>query len=126
MAEDAPKTSSRQIAKPIAIQLKIGADKKREVEVNLNKTINLGRVDPTATVFPEVDLTDEGPPAKSVSRRHARILRRENTVVLEDLGSINGTFVNGRKITPYVPVTLQDGDIMQLGRIPIEVAIQYQ
>lgn len=117
--------SSLQSARPVAIQLKIGTEA-REIEINLDKVINIGRVDPTATVFPEIDLTEDGSLAKSVSRRHARILKQENAVVLEDLGSINGTFINGKRLDPYIPETLKDGDKLQLGKIPIDVKIRHQ
>lgn len=123
-ADDAPHSAS-SIAQPIALRLKIGSGK-REVEVSLNKVIHIGRMDPSSTVFPEVDLTDEGTAAKSVSRRHARILKQNNVVVLEDLGSVNGTFVNGRRLDAYLPKPLNDGDVLQLGRVSIEVKIQSQ
>src|SRR5579875_2314960 len=48
-----------------------------------------------------------------VSRRHARFLKRGDTVVLEDLGSSNGTFVNGELISGEV--TLRDGDRIAFG-----------
>jgi DNA-binding winged helix-turn-helix (wHTH) protein len=53
----------------------------------------------------------------SVSRRHARILISEGKARLEDLGSKNGTFLNGRKITSAV--ALADGDEMRLGLVPM-------
>jgi pSer/pThr/pTyr-binding forkhead associated (FHA) protein len=115
--------TSQPDPKSVVIQLKIG-DKHREVEVNLDKIINIGRVDPTTTIFPEIDLTDEGAPAKSVSRRHARILKQDNMVKLEDMGSVNGTFINGTRLDPYMPEGLRDGDMLQLGKISIEVKIR--
>jgi pSer/pThr/pTyr-binding forkhead associated (FHA) protein len=48
-----------------------------------------------------------------VSRRHARIVRRAEQFALEDLGSTNGTFLNGHRITHLT--TLQDGDLIDLG-----------
>jgi len=49
---------------------------------------------------------------RRVSRRHAQIRRLDSQYVLEDLGSRNGTYVNGREtIGPYV---LQDGDEIQI------------
>jgi DNA-binding winged helix-turn-helix (wHTH) protein len=53
----------------------------------------------------------------SVSRRHARILVSEGKARLEDLGSKNGTFLNGRKITSAVAVA--DADEIRLGLVPM-------
>ncbi len=103
-----------------AIRLQIGA-KKREVEVSLDRAIHLGRLAPASDAFPEIDLTNQGTLAKSVSRRHARISKRGNTVVVEDLDSGNGTYINGQKLSPYLPEILSDGDTLQLGQLPIEV-----
>ncbi len=48
-----------------------------------------------------------------VSRQHARLVRRGGLMVLEDLGSTNGTFVNGMRLT--APHTLSNGDVIGLG-----------
>ena len=53
----------------------------------------------------------------SVSRRHARILISEGKARLEDLGSKNGTFLNGRKIASAV--ALADDDEIRLGLMPL-------
>jgi DNA-binding winged helix-turn-helix (wHTH) protein len=53
----------------------------------------------------------------SVSRRHARILVSEGNARLEDLGSKNGTFLNGRKVTSAV--ALADADEIRLGLVPL-------
>jgi pSer/pThr/pTyr-binding forkhead associated (FHA) protein len=89
-------------------------------------TYIMGRVDPVSNVFPEIDLSNDGALAKSVSRRHARILKQSDNLFIEDLGSINGTFVNGKKLDPYLPEILSDGDRLQLGKLPIEVKIRRQ
>jgi tetratricopeptide (TPR) repeat protein len=52
-------------------------------------------------------------PERNVSRRHARLLRRNGAVLLEDLQSANGTQVNGVRIQEAVP--LQDGDLVKIG-----------
>jgi DNA-binding winged helix-turn-helix (wHTH) protein len=57
----------------------------------------------------------------SVSRKHARILVSEGKARLEDLGSKNGTFLNGRRIAS--PVALADGDEMRLGLVPMTLRI---
>jgi DNA-binding response OmpR family regulator len=51
-------------------------------------------------------------PSRQVSRNHARIRRSGGRHILEDLGSKNGTFVNGQETTE--PYTLQDGDEIQI------------
>jgi len=45
---------------------------------------------------------------RQASRHHARITRKEQSYVLEDLGSKNGTFLNGVPLT--APTSLNDGD----------------
>ncbi len=49
----------------------------------------------------------------AVSGRHARVLKIGNKVILEDLGSTNGTFVNNKRITKHV---LQHGDVITIGK----------
>ena len=111
--------------RPVAVRLKIGPGK-REVEMSLDKVIHLGRVDPALDVFPEIDLTYESASLKSISRRHAAISKQGDKVIVEDLGSVNGTFVNNKRLDPYLPEALNSGDILQLGKLVIEVEIQKQ
>ncbi|HMQ51221.1 MAG TPA: FHA domain-containing protein [Anaerolineae bacterium] len=96
----------------------------RQIELPLRKVLLVGRVDPALEVFPDIDVTLDGPEAKSVSRRHATIARQGDKIVVEDLGSVNGTLVNGRRLDPYLPSTLRDGDTLQLGKLQINVKIQ--
>jgi len=49
---------------------------------------------------------------RAVSARHARIIRVGNKCILEDLGSTNGTFINGRKMPKHL---LQHGEVVQIG-----------
>ncbi len=75
-------------------------------EVALAEAENiLGRVDEAAAWIESA----------SVSRRHACIRISGGKAILEDLGSKNGTFLNGRKLT--APATLADGDEICLGLV---------
>jgi pSer/pThr/pTyr-binding forkhead associated (FHA) protein len=59
-------------------------------------------------------------PADSfVSQVHARVFRRGDDYWVEDLGSTNGTLVNGRRINGAVPV--RRGDRVQVGRSVLEL-----
>jgi len=51
----------------------------------------------------------------TVSRLHARIFVSDGQATIEDLGSKNGTFLRGKRLTG--PVTLTDGDDILLGRV---------
>ena len=55
--------------------------------------------------------------APGVSRHHARIVVRRGEAMLEDLGSKNGTYVGGRRVT--TPHRLADGDQVRLGSVVI-------
>jgi pSer/pThr/pTyr-binding forkhead associated (FHA) protein len=57
-------------------------------------------------------------PDKTISRLHAHLMVGEdNSVVVEDLGSTNGTQVNGERLAPNAPRTLVDGDTVRFGSI---------
>ena len=106
----------------VTIRLKIGTHN-REVEIPLRKEIHIGRVDPTAEIYPEIDLTDDISPTKDVSRRHARISKKNGRVVVQDLASSNGTFLNGKRLESFITEPLSDGDVLQLGATQISVKI---
>jgi pSer/pThr/pTyr-binding forkhead associated (FHA) protein len=54
-----------------------------------------------------------------VSQVHARIFARDDSVMLEDLGSTNGTYLNRRRIT--APAELQRGDRVKIGKTVLEL-----
>lgn len=54
-------------------------------------------------------------PGKAVSRHHAQVLRRDGEYLIEDLGSSNGTYLNGRRLVPYAPASFDDEDRLQIG-----------
>ncbi len=109
-------------AKSPAVRLKIGAGK-REVEVPLDKVIQIGRFDPASNLSPEVDLTQDDVVNKCISRRHAIISKQHQRVLVEDRGSVNGTFINDQKLIPHLPKILNNGDTLKLGRLQIQVQI---
>src|SRR5512138_2674923 len=57
---------------------------------------------------------------QQVSRRHAALHCTPTECSLEDLGSANGTRLNGQKLTPNVPVQLKAGDSIQIGIFKLE------
>lgn len=59
--------------------------------------------------------------APGISRHHARITMQGSHATLEDLGSKNGTYLRGERITE--PVALSDGDQIRLGSVVITFRI---
>jgi pSer/pThr/pTyr-binding forkhead associated (FHA) protein len=53
------------------------------------------------------------------SEFHMRLVAQEDGIVLHDLGSTNGTYVNGRRVT--APTRLRRGDTIQVGKSVMEV-----
>jgi hypothetical protein len=94
------------------------------IELPLSKEVVLGRLDPGRAIFPDVDLTSEEGSDKGVSRRHARISRREDQVFIEDLNSLNGTFLNATRLVPEIPYPVKDGDQVQLGKLIVTINLK--
>ncbi len=64
------------------------------------------------------DLSNDIPvPDQEISRRHARFLTRTDGVYIEDLGSTNGTFLNGVRISS--PQRLNNGDLITLAEATV-------
>lgn len=107
-------------AEPLTVRLSI-PDSGRQVEFPLTKEVSLGRLDPATATFPDIDLTTDGALEKGVSRRHAKITRKGTELFLEDLGSVNGTLLNGKRLTPYLPHVLSDKDEIRVGRLLMRI-----
>lgn len=77
----------------------------------------LGRYDPITEIQPEIDLSTADT-KRSVSRRHARLSWRGDTwYVSEEIGALNGTFVNGVKLRPGSRAPLSDNDVVSVGMV---------
>lgn len=78
--------------------------------------ISIGRWDPDGGAFPEIDLTNDDIEAK-ISRKHSRILVKDGSYLLEDMGSLNGTYINrGPRLVPGEPQEIKDGDEVIMGK----------
>lgn len=117
------KAREEEVVSPVNLKLSI-PDSGREMDLLLTKDVNIGRLDPASNCFPEVDLTGDGALKKGISRWHAKIIRCGSEVLIEDLGSINGTFLNGKRLAPYSPQALKSGDELQLGELTLRVSFQ--
>ena len=93
-------------------QLRVTEGKEQGKLVGIDADLLIGRL------APEDEGRLGGDP--EISRRHARIARgADGQLAIEDLGSANGTFVNGTRID--APRTLVAGDQVRVGKTVLEV-----
>src|SRR5262249_61039367 len=79
----------------------------------------IGRFDSVTGMRPEVDLTNEDQ-SRNISRRHARVVIKDGQFfVAEEIGTMNGTFLNGKKLANGVLTPIADGDDLTLCRLPL-------
>src|SRR5262249_4080867 len=80
----------------------------------------IGRADPVTGILPDIDLTPVDL-NRSVSRRHAKIVKRGGDYcVLEEVGTVNGTYVNEQRIPTGTPVAIHNGDTLKIGLIAMK------
>lgn len=95
-------------------------DEKDERELVIPRKLTsalLGRSDQLAGLTVDIELADPGGKPHGVSRRHARVRFVNERYLLEDMESLNGTFLNGRKLVPFIPEVLRDGDKVRFGSV---------
>jgi hypothetical protein len=83
----------------------------------------LGRLSENQPIEPDIDLTPFKAFDNGVSRLHAVIRRNQGNAVLVDLGSSNGTYVNGLRIMPNIEQPLRHGDIVALGKLKMQIVL---
>jgi pilus assembly protein CpaF len=91
----------------------VGPDRERIEEFN-KPSIFIGRAQENDLILP----------VPSVSKRHARLLIKDGRYVLMDLGSTNGTFVNGKQING--PVVVKPGDRISIGEFELSLILPQQ
>ena len=112
--EDRQKRAPRPAAPP-AFEL-VTPDGSKRFPIHEGDTI-IGRADPGTGSKADVDLSDLDP-QRSVSRRHARLYRiGEAEYLMEEIGVVNGTFVNNVKLATGVPVAVRHGDLVGFGLV---------
>ena len=84
----------------------------------------LGRVSDAQPIMPDIDLTPYQAYASGVSRLHAVLKREGKRVFVMDLGSSNGTYLNGKRLQPNVDQTLNHGDMLALGKLKIQILLK--
>jgi hypothetical protein len=84
----------------------------------------LGRSAEGQPIVPDVDLSPYNAYANGVSRLHAVLKLIQEQIIIMDLGSSNGTYLNGNRLPPYVETPVAHGDIVNLGKLKIQMLIE--
>jgi pSer/pThr/pTyr-binding forkhead associated (FHA) protein len=103
------------------IAIHVGNTMAQPVQVCLTSPVVLGRFernDPDV----HVNLESYGAAQKGVSRQHASLTLIAKTVMLTDLNSMNGTFLNGHQLPPHKHCIVRDGDEIRLGELAIYIS----
>jgi len=76
-----------------------------------------GRSDALSGVAPDLDLDPYAGELAGLSRRHVRFTLRDDQCWIEDLNSVNWTYLNNQRLSPDRPAPLTDGDLLRLGNV---------
>jgi pSer/pThr/pTyr-binding forkhead associated (FHA) protein len=81
----------------------------------------LGRAEGTQAILPDIDLNRFGAHERGVSRLHCHLKFQNDHMVVVDLGSANGTYLNGTRLTPDHAVPVSENDTLTLGSMKVRV-----
>lgn len=86
------------------------------------REVMVGRKDLTTGTQPDLDLTPFAGYRMGVSRRHAVFRMYDRRIEVVDLGSSNGSRLNGILLHAHQPYLLRDGDLLTLGKMEMRVS----
>ncbi len=97
---------------------------RRQGTLDSTRPIWIGRADPDAHYWPQLDLTGDGGAEMGVSRRHALIRKEEEGLVLIDQFSVNGTWIDQEQLVPDQAYPLPNATQVRFGRLPVQLFLE--
>ncbi len=91
--------------------------------LRIDEEMIIGRVVQGDASPPDIDLTPYGAEELGVSRLHVSIRPDEDRLMVTDLESNNGTFLNGNRLKSEEKYYLKNGDQLQLGRLRLDIKV---
>lgn len=92
--------------------------------LSLKECVEVGRADEESDFYPALDLTDYNGGQKGISRHHAAFEVSEFGVILMDLDSTNGTYLNNFRLPAKRPYLVKDGDEIRFGELLVHIFIE--
>jgi hypothetical protein len=99
-------------------------DSTNPLVVDIRGEMMIGRSDNATNYTPEIDLTRHGAYRLGLSRKHAMLRRKGQLLELVDMGSRNGTIINGDKLASQETRIIHDGDEVQFGNLTLRMIFQ--
>ncbi len=123
--EDAPPMEPRPAdpldSVPWVIEFRV-VDTTHILRARVSEKLLIGRADAHNEVYPEVDVSPYAAHVLGVSRQHALVRAEQNRLLVQDLDSANGTYLNGHILEPGRDYRLRHGDKLSLGKLHLKVA----
>lgn len=107
---------------PWVVELKAAAIP-QPIRAQFEKRLVIGRTDKVTNLKPDIDLTPYNADLYGISRQHAALIAKSSQLLVVDLNSGNGTFLNGTRLTPHGAIPLHGDDKLQLGKLQFEVRV---
>ncbi len=107
---------------PWVVELK-AATIPQPLRAQFEKRLVIGRADKASNIKPDIDLTPYNADLYGISRQHAALVAKSSQLMVVDLNSHNGTYLNGAKLSPHGPLPLRSEDRLQLGKLQLEVRV---
>ncbi len=115
------RVTSRELPRPVIQAVAEGPERLvhaasgMEFPLSESSETTIGRKDPVTGIYPDIDLTPIDN-QRSISRRHAKIYRRGSKFFFgEEIGTMNSTFLNGRRLETGIPAEIRPGDELRFG-----------
>jgi hypothetical protein len=106
----------------VRLQLEVQGHNEAPIRVSIQDQLVIGRAASDVSDDIDIDLTLYGAQRQGVSRRHVMIIKEGNLLKVADLGSTNGTYLNGVRLQPHQPRLLRTGDRLSLGELVLKVS----
>ena len=110
---------------PVALQFHIQNMPDTVITTEVKSVILLGRAGKPDDEQPGIEFVGFKAKQSGISRYHAMIFLRDNKILIHDVGSLNGTYLDGEQLIPGHEYPLTDGCFIKLGKFAFRVIFKY-
>jgi len=119
----APENEAANMAPQVCLNF---IDTGQIINLSVDREYIIGRDHRTQSIRPDIDLTPYSAYEWGISRLHAKLSIENGKVTITDIGSSNGTWHAGERLVPGQPLAVNNGDVIFLGKLKIQVLIYTQ